>query len=474
MKLTNPYQQVPGLTQPVKVGTCPSPEIIEWNSVLARDLGLNLDATQQLKLASGQGKDIRAVALAYAGHQFGQFVPQLGDGRAHLLGTWTDPQYRVWDIQLKGSGATPFSRGGDGWCALGPALREYIMSEALHRLHIATARTLAVATTGQAIMRQEGFSQGAIVTRVAHSHIRIGSFQYFAARQQNASLQALMELAITRHYPDIVEEGDARVVHFFKRVMRAQMSLIIDWMRVGFIHGVMNTDNILIGGETIDYGPCAMMNQFNFQRVFSSIDHEGRYAYGQQPSILHWNLARFAECLLPIMDASREQANILLMGVLEMFASEFNQQFMQMWMNKLGLLTSDGDQETLIQTLLEAMQAQHLDFTNTFDTLTQSLQLHSAQAPIGLKSWFERWYALVDDASSAKRLARMQAANPRVIPRNHVVETIIAQVKQNGESPLLIQLMAALQDPYHLAESDLHLQDVGEVPDEHYQTFCGT
>ncbi|MFM2486646.1 protein adenylyltransferase SelO [Celerinatantimonas yamalensis] len=473
MKLTNPYQAVADLSHPAKVCAWVAPELVQWNESLSQELGLKLNEAQKVALASGQG-DFPSAALAYAGHQFGQFVPLLGDGRAHLLGAWQDANLRCWDIQLKGSGVTPFSRRGDGWCALGAAIREYVMSEALHGLGVATTRTLAVVKTGETIMRQSGPTDGALVTRVAASHIRIGSFQYLAARQEIVSLRALMELAITQHYPMIVAQGDERVLSFFQHVISAQIRLIVDWMRIGFIHGVMNTDNTLVSGDTIDYGPCAMMNQFDFQRVFSSIDSQGRYAYGQQPQIIQWNLARLAECLLVLMSAPQELARTQLVAVLDSFSEEFNQQFTQMWMNKLGLLASDGDQQVLIQSLLEHMRAHRLDYTNTFDALTLRLSGHGGVVHASLETWFKQWQLIVEDKFADKRVALMHQANPRVIPRNHFIETIIEQFEQTGQSALFSQLMQAMQTPYQLADADVALQDEPHFPDESYQTFCGT
>ncbi len=297
MKLDNPYLGVNQLSHEAKVQDFSGTKVLLWNGVLAQQLGLPDDEQTKAQLATGQAHP-QAYALAYAGHQFGNYVPLLGDGRAHLLGAVTDEHGKSWDIQLKGSGATQFSRGGDGLCGIGPAVREFIMSEALAGLNIPTTRCLSVALSGDTVMRQKP-SAGAIVSRVASSHIRVGSYQFLAAQQDTQALQQLVGLTIARHYPELATlNGDEQLIAFFNAVMDKQIDLVVSWMRVGFIHGVMNTDNTLVSGETIDYGPCAMMNQFDFNRAFSSIDRHGRYAYGNQAQIASWNLARFAETLI--------------------------------------------------------------------------------------------------------------------------------------------------------------------------------
>ncbi len=315
---------------------------------------------------SGNEKQaIPAVALGYSGHQFGHFSPRLGDGRAHLLGAITDNENQLWDIQLKGSGATPYSRGGDGRCALGPAIREYVMSEAMHALGIKTTRCLAVVGSGETVYRNPP-QAGAIVTRLATSHIRVGSFQYLATQGDVEGLKNLADLAIERHYPEITDTGPQRYLAFLGAVIKNQVKLVVSWMRVGFIHGVMNTDNTLVSGETIDYGPCAMMNNFDFDTVFSSIDKQGRYAFGNQPNMANWNCARLAESLIPLINDDDEQAVTLMTPYINSFAEQFNIEFTAMWEQKLGLNESSSSDGELIAELLTLLKDNQLDYTNTF------------------------------------------------------------------------------------------------------------
>ncbi|MEO2282111.1 protein adenylyltransferase SelO [Pseudoalteromonas pernae] len=475
MKLNNPYQGVNQLSHEAKVQDFSGTKILLWNSVLAQQLGLSEDEHTKAQLATGQAHP-QAYALAYAGHQFGNYVPLLGDGRAHLLGAVTDEQGQSWDIQLKGSGATQFSRGGDGLCGIGPAVREFIMSEALAGLNIPTTRCLSVALSGDTVMRQKP-SAGAIVSRVASSHIRVGSYQFLAAQQDTQALQQLVDLTIARHYPDLAAlTGDEQLVAFFNAVMDKQIDLVVNWMRVGFIHGVMNTDNTLVSGETIDYGPCAMMNQFDFNRAFSSIDRHGRYAYGNQPQIASWNLARFAETLIDLFSLEQDDVVELLTEQLNLFGEKFNAKLKAMWMSKLGLLASDASADELVNELLIAMQEQQLDFTNTFVELTGYCQrrkdsLVEIQAP--LVEWLVKWQAVVDNhLEQSARL--MSSANPLVIPRNHQVEAVIEDFEQQGYSDKLAPLLSALRNPYQLDEAHRYLQQPPVSNDEDYQTFCGT
>jgi len=444
-----------------------APQLFLWNEALAQQF--NLDVEPQLRASTFAGNEpqpVNAVALGYSGHQFGHFSPRLGDGRAHLLGAISDDKNQLWDIQLKGSGATPYSRGGDGRCALGPAIREYIMSEAMHGLGVKTTRCLAVVGTGEVVYRNPP-QPGAIVTRLASSHIRVGSFQYLATQGDIEGLKKLADMAIERHYPSIQSTGAQRYLDFLAAVINSQLALVISWMRVGFIHGVMNTDNTLISGETIDYGPCAMMNSFDFDTVFSSIDKQGRYAYGNQPNIASWNCARLAESLIPLINDDDEQAVSLMTPLINQFSSLFNERYNQMWAQKLGLAGHNEDDVELVSKLLLLFQEHKLDYTNTFDALTESL--NGGKVPDELMQWAQLWQKRCDKNS----YNLMRAANPRVIPRNHIVEQILAQYNQHGESELLSDFLTVMSNPYDKTANLARFQETGE-DDKSYQTFCGT
>ena len=444
-----------------------APQLLLWNEALAQQFNIDVEpALRASTFAGNEPQPVNAVALGYSGHQFGHFSPRLGDGRAHLLGAISDDKNQLWDIQLKGSGATPFSRGGDGLCALGPAIREYVMSEAMHGLGIKTTRCLAVVGTGEAVYRNPPQS-GAIVTRLASSHIRVGSFQYLATQGDVKGLKKLADVAIERHYPSIQSTGAQRYLDFLEAVINSQLALVISWMRVGFIHGVMNTDNTLISGETIDYGPCAMMNTFDFDTVFSSIDKQGRYAYGNQPNIVSWNCARLAESLIPLIDEDDEQAVSLMTPLINQFSTLFNAQYNQMWAQKLGLAGYNEDDVELVSKLLLLFQEHKLDYTNTFDALTESLK--GGKVPDELTQWAQLWQKRCDENS----YNLMRAANPRVIPRNHIVEEILAQYNQHGESELLSDFLAVMSNPYDKTANLARFQETGK-DDKGYQTFCGT
>ena len=444
-----------------------APQLLLWNEALAQQFNIDVEpALRASTFAGNEPQPVNAVALGYSGHQFGHFSPRLGDGRAHLLGAISDDKNQLWDIQLKGSGATPFSRGGDGRCALGPAIREYIMSEAMHGLGIKTTRCLAVVGTGEAVYRNPP-QPGAIVTRLASSHIRVGSFQYLATQGDVEGLKKLADVAIERHYPSIQSAGAQRYLDFLEAVINSQLALVISWMRVGFIHGVMNTDNTLISGETIDYGPCAMMNTFDFDTVFSSIDKQGRYAYGNQPNIVSWNCARLAESLIPLIDEDDEQAVSLMTPLINQFSTLFNAQYNQMWAQKLGSAGYKEDDVELVSKLLLLFQEHKLDYTNTFDALTESLK--GGKVPNELTQWAQLWQKRCDENS----YNIMRAANPRVIPRNHIVEEILAQYNQHGESELLSDFLTVMSNPYDKTANLARFQETGK-DDKGYQTFCGT
>lgn len=469
MKLVARYTQVADdFAVPDSPSAVAAPTLLLWNDVLAQQLNIDVASAERADVFAGNlnNSDVKPVALGYSGHQFGHFSPRLGDGRAHLLGAVADQQQQLWDIQLKGAGATPFSRGGDGRCAIGPAVREYIMSEAMHALGVPTTRCLAVVASGETVYRQPP-QPGAIVTRVASSHIRVGSFQYLASQGDVAGLQALADLAIARHYPDINATGPERYLAFLAKVVEKQIALVVSWMRVGFIHGVMNTDNTLISGETIDYGPCAMMNQFDFDTVFSSIDRQGRYAFGNQPNIANWNCARLAESLIPLISDDEEQAVALLSPLINGFAEQFNHAFSQMWAQKLGL---DGDQagdKELVSELLGLLKTHKLDYTNTFDALTESRQGNS-EIPPELTAWSQNWLLRTSDAS----YSIMRKANPKLIPRNHIIEGILQDFTQQHQSPTLNEYLHALQQPFQTQVKESWI--LASVDDENYQTFCGT
>lgn len=454
------------------------PECVITNKPLAHAMGLNLDTLSSKKMAalfSGAfiPQGTAPLAQAYAGHQFGHFT-LLGDGRAHLLGEHLTPEGKRLDIQFKGSGRTPYSRSGDGKAVLGPMLREYLISEAMHHLGIPTTRSLAVVTTGETVLRQSTMP-GAILTRVASSHIRIGTFEYAAIQKDSCVLSALLDYTIKRHYPDLLASTN-RALALLEKVMEQQISLVVHWMRVGFIHGVMNTDNMALSGETIDYGPCAFMNHFDPQAVFSSIDAHGRYAFSQQPKIMHWNLARFAEALLPLIDKDSNQALVLAQTCLQTFPERYQTHWLGMMRNKLGLLGKHEGDQLLVDDLLHWIQEKKLDYTNTFLALTAGDTLVSQYNQDDVfQKWQLRWqkrrgHNPPGKDTVSKRL--MRDNNPRVIPRNHHVEQVLDNASQGDFQPFR-DFLHVLQRPYDHQE-DLNLyQDVPKRGGR-YQTFCGT
>ncbi len=457
----------------------PEPHILVLNIPLALSLGLDPDvlAAHPVWFAGGGLPDgAEPMALAYAGHQFGGYSPRLGDGRAHLLGEHIDPQGNRWDIQLKGSGRTPFSRGGDGKAVLAPMLREFLISEAMAALGIATSRSLAVALTGEGVRRDEGVLPGAVVTRVASSHLRIGSFQYAAALRDTAALEALLDYAIARHDPDLAGQ-EGRALAFFDRVVARQTALIAEWMGVGFVHGVMNTDNMTISGETIDYGPCAFMDAYAPGTVFSSIDRQGRYAYGNQPLILPWNLARLAESLLPLMGESDEVVD-LLNARLDAIAGGYRAAWLKVARRKLGLEGEAEGDDDLVDDFLRLMSQDGLDWTQSWRKLAfvaegrGDLFLTPITDRATAQAWIDRWLQRANGSSSA--LAhRLRAANPLVIPRNHQVEAAL-QAATAGDMQPFGALLAAVQRPY---DEDPALQGFSLPAPQGfggYVTFCGT
>lgn len=456
-----------GLWLPVTGAPAPAPRMVLLNAALAEALGLDPDALRSpegLAMLTGSAMPPGAepLAMAYAGHQFGGFSPQLGDGRALLVGEVIDRAGRRQDIHLKGSGATPFSRGGDGKAALGPVLREYVLGEAMHALGIPTTRALAAVATGETIWRQEGPLPGAVLARVAASHIRVGTFQFFAARGEHERLARLADHAIRRHDPDLAGAKD-RHLAFLHRVAARQMALVAQWMAVGFVHGVMNTDNCAVSGETIDYGPCAFVDAFSPGAVFSSIDRGGRYAWANQPLIAQWNLARLAEALLPLIapadpEGALPELRRVIEGAAGLYAAERRRRFGA----KLGIAAPVPEDDALIDGFLDLLAAEGADFTESFRALSGAWPL------AGGADWAARWRARLGGDPGAA--ARMDAANPVVIARNHLVEGALAAA-QAGDMAPLGRLLAGLAHPFEDAP-DLR----GPAPEGFgpYITFCGT
>ena len=472
MKFDNSYARLPErFFARVRPESVPNPRLLAWNTGLADELGLNGMASSEARLAElFGGNEIPAgaepIALAYAGHQFGHFVPQLGDGRAVLLGEIVSPHDgRRYDLQLKGSGQTPFSRRGDGKASLGPVIREYILSEALHHLGVPTTRSLAAVQTGEPVYRETEMP-GGVLTRVAASHLRIGTFEYFAACRDLEALQRLADFAIERHYPEVMDTPYP-VAAFFGKVVEAQAALIAHWMDIGFIHGVMNTDNTSISGETIDYGPCAFLDEFHFHKVFSSIDRDGRYAYGRQASIAHWNLARLGECLLPLVDDPQ-----LLEAELDRFQGCFEQHYLARMRRKLGLTTEEPADRDLVTTWLQHLQDHALDYTLSFRRLGARTD---AEGPNEFGEFETRWRQRIarQAESPAGIRQRMEAVNPLFIPRNHQVERAI-QEAINGDLSAFDELNRVLQRPFSEQSEFSHYAEPPQPSERVVRTFCGT
>jgi serine/tyrosine/threonine adenylyltransferase len=455
-----------------------SPKIVIFNQSLATSLGLdvqNLQSEEGAAVFAGNKipEGATSLAQAYAGHQFGHFT-MLGDGRAVLLGEQITPQGQRFDIQLKGSGRTTYSRGGDGRAAIGPMLREYIISEAMHGLGIPTTRSLAVVTTGEDITR-ESYLPGAILTRVAASHLRVGTFQYAARWGSEEDLRELADYAIKRHYPQI-EKEENRYLAFLQEVIKRQAMLIAKWQLVGFIHGVMNTDNMTISGETIDYGPCAFMDTYDPATVFSSIDREGRYAYGNQPNIAVWNLARLAEALLPLLHEDQEEAVTLAQDKLSDFAQLFESNWLEGMRAKLGLFNEEEQDKQLIKDLLEMMQKHRADYTNTFRALTLDKPEETVlQGTTEFTQWLEQWQARLGRQQESKDSSTqlMRNSNPAVIPRNHRVEEAL-EAANNGDYRVMERLLEVLSNPYAYSPEQIDYTTLPGPSPRPYRTFCGT
>lgn len=482
MKFENSYTQaLPELAVAWNSDTAPSPKALIINDTLAQSFNLDpqflqTDAGVRFLLGNEIVDGCTPMALAYAGHQFGGYSPRLGDGRALLLGELLNDEGRRFDLHLKGSGKTTFSRGGDGKAAIAPMLREHIISEAMYALGIPTTRSLAVIATGEQIAR-ETWLPGAVLCRIASSHLRVGTFQYAAHHDDSTLVQRLADYAITRHYPEI---GDIqnKYLEFFKAVASRQASLIAQWMLVGFIHGVMNTDNMTISGETIDYGPCAFMDAFDPATVFSSIDHNGRYAFGNQPHIAQWNLARLAETLLPLFSSDKEESVAIATEVL----MDFPKQYQSLWdtgmSKKLGLKDAPTD---LVNDLLQMLHRQSVDYTQFFRSLA-SVIIGDASAARNLfidiaqyDVWESRWKELIsrESQSSVDIAASMNVANPIYIARNHLVEEALAAATDGDLTPTL-QLLDAIQQPFNERSGLDRFTQPAPSEYKNYQTFCGT
>lgn len=478
-------RELEGCYVPWKGAPAPAPRLIRLNAPLAAELGLDADALRSpdgVSMLTGETPPPGAepLAQAYAGHQFGGFSPQLGDGRALLLGEVIDRAGRRRDIQLKGSGRTPFSRGGDGKAALGPVLREYLVSEAMHALGAPTTRALAAVATGDRVYR-ETVMPGAVLTRVAASHLRVGSFQFLAARGDEARLRRLADYSIARHDPKAAEAGNPYLA-FLNGVRDRQAALIAKWMGLGFVHGVMNTDNMTISGETIDYGPCAFMDVHAPETVFSSIDAGGRYAYGAQPEIGLWNLARLAEALLPLIDEDRTRAVAVCTEQLEDYPRIYAERWLEAMRAKLGLETDKDGDMALADDLLAAMRGQGVDHTRFFRSLSAAATGDAAPAralfadPAAFDEWLPRWRARLEgeDRAPAAAAAAMDRVNPVYIPRNHFVEEALTAAVAHDDMGPFDRLAAALARPFERREGFEDFETAGPEGQAPYRTFCGT
>lgn len=478
--LENSYSRLPNLfytnlnPTPVQL-----PGLVIFNKKLGTSLGLNIEeliSETGVELLAGNRipKGANPLAQSYAGHQFGHFT-MLGDGRAILLGEQVTPDKERFDIQLKGAGRTPYSRGGDGRAALGPMLREYIISEAMHALGIPTSRSLAVITTGEFIMRETELP-GAILTRVADSHLRVGTFEYAANWGSTEELRALADYALERHFSG-GDFGENRYLYLLQEVIRRQAILVAKWQLAGFIHGVMNTDNMTISGETIDYGPCAFMDTYHQKTVFSSIDINGRYAYGNQPQIAGWNLARFAESLLPLLHEDDEQALELAQEAVSGFSNLFRFHWMKGMRAKLGIFNEEQEDVALVEDLLRMMQKHRADYTNTFLALTFNWQknFELADTP-GFTEWYQSWLERLDRQEDSKASSHqlMRDSNPAVIPRNHQVEAALSAAVEEGNYHVLEKLLHVLADPYAHTDEQSEFTRPPVKTETPYRTYCGT
>ena len=455
-----------------------NPKLTIFNHGFSKELGLDFSSLNNNQIASIFSgnllpKESKCIAQAYAGHQFGYFT-MLGDGRAILIGEHLSKNNKRFDIQFKGSGKTPYSRNGDGRAALGPMLREYIVSEAMHSLGIPTTRSLAVVKTGENVIRETPLP-GAILTRVAASHIRVGTFQYVTATEDEKNLKTLFDYTIDRHYPKI-KDSKTPAIDLLKIVMEKQIKLVVDWMRVGFIHGVMNTDNMTISGETIDYGPCAFMDAYDPETVFSSIDHNGRYAYFNQPGITKWNLARFAETLLPLIDKNKDKAIKITTEIINNFGEIYKKNWLEMMRKKLGLIDEKDSDEKLINDLLSLLHEQKADYTNTFCSLmNEDVQNDKIFNNKEFIDWHQKWKECLakNNNSTEESLKLMRSVNPIVIPRNHKVEEVLDAANKDDLNPFH-DFLKVLEKPYENQIKNNNYQSPAPPSEKKYQTFCGT
>lgn len=481
-------QRLPSLGHPADASSFPSPSLVKLNTALAEELGLDVEQLEPEAAAIFSGNAFpdgaEPIAMGYAGHQFGGFSPQLGDGRAMLLGELVDTHGRRRDLHLKGSGATVYSRGGDGKASLGPMLREYVMGEALYGLNISTSRALAVVTTGEPVFRETPLP-GAVVARVAASHIRVGTFEYLRTRDGGRGLEDLAYYTIMRHDPDLWEADEPRQAYaaLLRSVGRAQAKLIASWMHVGFIHGVMNTDNVAISGETIDFGPCAFMDAYHPRTVFSSIDRGGRYAYGNQPGIGQWNQARFAEALLPLLADDQGAAIEVAQGVLEEFGDEYESAWLRGMRAKLGLRRADVADATLIESLLAVFEDQAVDYTCGMRALSSVLRGDEAPMHMRLRdvdpfeTWSARWLARIDQEEASREVIadRMDGLNPIYIARNHKVEEALAAAVESEDLAPFERLIDVLSKPFEEREGfEEYAEPAPADFAKSFKTFCGT
>ncbi len=481
MKLSNSYIGLPEeFYQVVNPTPVKNPETLIFNEDLADSLGIKLKDEEVSNFFSGNGlpKDSVPIALNYAGHQFGNFVQQLGDGRAILLGE-INTKGETYDLQLKGSGKTMFSRQGDGRSALGPVIREYILSEAMHYLGVPTSRALAAIATGEHVTR-ETFEPGGVLTRIAKSHLRVGTFEYFASRQQLNDVKILADFAIQRHYPEI-RETEKHYLELLKRVASNQSKLVSKWMSVGFIHGVMNTDNFTISGETIDYGPCAFLDEYHPGKVFSSIDQNGRYAFGNQPSIASWNLASLAGCLIAFIDKDSDKANELATEVLDNFSKETNQRILDLMCEKIGLNGEKKENQTLLRNFLKIMMDNEADYTITFRNLSKVL-FEDSDAFFNqfaekkeINAWLNNWeQALKKEHKDLSNLAEnLNRINPVYIPRNHQVQLAIDLAYENDFSKML-EMIEVFKNPFEEVSEYVSYSQAPLEKEKIRRTFCGT
>ena len=473
--LQNSYTQISEkLFSELKPDAVNNPSTVIINHKLAKKLGLNLNGISEKDLSNlFSGNQLphgaKPFAQAYAGHQFGQFTI-LGDGRAHVVGEQMTPEGEIFDIQYKGSGRTPYSRGGDGKAALGPMLREYLISEAMYYLGIPTTRSLAVVETGEKVYREVPL-KGSILARVASSHIRIGTFQFLAAHKDYEGMKSLLDFSIKRHFSNL-KFSENLAIEFIKAVMQKQINLIVEWMRVGFIHGVMNTDNSTISGETIDYGPCAFMDHYDANTVFSSIDTQGRYSFANQPSIIQWNLVRLAECLLPLIDKDEKRSIEIAQNLINTFSSLFKDNWLQMMKKKLGIKDQSEDDEELINNLIKWMQQKKPDFTNTFCNLMNYDHADDEEFEDDeFNNWKREWKKRVE---SKEYLDLMISCNPTLIPRNYLVEEALSEAETDGKFDKFNELNEIISSPYHLKKINIKYLETPSKTNIPYKTFCGT